>query len=266
MLYHRSEYYVDTIKIFMIALYMSKPEEVQLYSLKNNDNYLPNQTRSFHELCINFTTIVNYYTLYASQNIINKQNKHIFEQGYYMLVRVFSGLLMYSRNMEVTVHHSQKAVFYYIEYISQITDKDNNMFFNLTIKDAVTYVYTKTIYEIPQNTRFAFTITDDDNCLLSHLHDFMASYTRLSIFISSYDSFHQDEEEMKIILSNLHILINEYFIINVPSHNDKKCGIFIREFESIINQITCDINNGVLVDLNSCLDEIENRCKHDSNV
>ena len=24
------------------------------------DNYLSNQTRSFHELCINFTTIVNY--------------------------------------------------------------------------------------------------------------------------------------------------------------------------------------------------------------
>jgi hypothetical protein len=44
-------------------------------------------------------------------------------------------------------YHSQKAFYYYTEFIGQITG-DQNMFLQLTSRDAIMFVYKKTIFEI----------------------------------------------------------------------------------------------------------------------
>ena len=69
---------------------------------------------------------------------MNKGNSYV--------AHIFIILLHYAKNLGLTIHHCKTAIVYYVEYINQITDKDDNMFFNLSLKDAIIYVYTKTIY------------------------------------------------------------------------------------------------------------------------
>ena len=59
-------------------------------------------------------------------------------------------LYMYTKNLEITMHHCKKAYCYYVEFIGQIGD-DNHSFLQLNSKDATLFVYKKTIFEINNN-------------------------------------------------------------------------------------------------------------------
>ena len=69
--------------------------------------------------------------MYFWQKQVDIKNANIFNKGFSLISNVFITILMYSRSLNTTIHHTQKAILYYIEYITQITDKDENMFFNL---------------------------------------------------------------------------------------------------------------------------------------
>ena len=49
--------------------------------------------------------------------------------------------------LELSFYHTQKAYYFYIEYIEQISD-DNITFLQLTSRDAILFVYKKTIFEL----------------------------------------------------------------------------------------------------------------------
>jgi hypothetical protein len=49
--------------------------------------------------------------------------------------------------VDLTYFHCQKSFYFYVEFVSQISE-DEKMFLQLTSRDASTYVYKKTIFEI----------------------------------------------------------------------------------------------------------------------
>ena len=78
--------------------------------------------------------------------------KYVVTKGLSTLIHIFSMLTLYTKNVELIDHHCEKAIAYYIEFISQIgTDGQN--YLQLNSKDAILFVYKKTIFDINSEVR-----------------------------------------------------------------------------------------------------------------
>ena len=64
-----------------------------------------------------------------------------------MLKNVMNVLFLYTRNTELIYKHLNKSFLYYIEFIEQIGEEGNS-FLQLSSKDAMLFVYKKTIFDI----------------------------------------------------------------------------------------------------------------------
>jgi hypothetical protein len=101
-----------------------------------------------------FNLILDYYNnIYSIVHLKNATySKYIIIRGIDTLTNVFLNILSSTKNAELTYFHCQKAFYFYIEFIDQISD-DEKTFLQLTSRDATTYVYKKTIFEICQDHR-----------------------------------------------------------------------------------------------------------------
>ena len=69
----------------------------------------------------------------------------IIKRGLKVLFFLFSILLCVTKNTNLAIYHCEKAVFYYIEFIYQISD-NTNFFIKLNSTDAAIFIYKKTIF------------------------------------------------------------------------------------------------------------------------
>ena len=76
-----------------------------------------------------------------------KLSSFIIIRGLDTITHVFIMLLYYTQHLETAYTYSQKSLYLYIEFIEQIA-YDKNSFLQLNSKDAVIYVYKKTLYEM----------------------------------------------------------------------------------------------------------------------
>jgi hypothetical protein len=60
---------------------------------------------------------------------------------------VFTNILYYTKNIDLTYFHCQKSFYFYVEFVGQISDEEKS-FLQLTSRDATTYVYKKTVFDI----------------------------------------------------------------------------------------------------------------------
>jgi hypothetical protein len=99
--------------------------------------------------------ICNKYVCVVIEYLVNicykKMSPFIIIRGLDTITHVFIMLLYYTQNLETAYTYSQKALYLYIEFIQQIAF-DSNSFLQLNSKDAVIYVYKKTLYEIKQSS------------------------------------------------------------------------------------------------------------------
>jgi hypothetical protein len=96
------------------------------------------------------------------------------ERGLETLIHVFSVVFYYTKNLELTFYHTQKAYYFYIEFIEQISD-DNITFLQLSSKDAILFVYKKTIYDLNNEYKKNLMEPNEDekiilNTLSSYIH------------------------------------------------------------------------------------------------
>ena len=81
-------------------------------------------------------------------NIKNSNfSKFIIIRGLDTITHVFTNILYYTKNIDLTYFHCQKSFYFYVEFVGQISE-DEKTFLQLTSRDATTYVYKKTIFEI----------------------------------------------------------------------------------------------------------------------
>jgi hypothetical protein len=89
--------------------------------------------------------------------------------------------------------------------MSQITDTEDNIFFNLTIKDAVMYVYNRTIFDI--NKKFKKSNTKKDGIILKELDVFSLVNTLLKNVSTIYlNTIILDKEKIKNMLDLLLVI------------------------------------------------------------
>lgn len=125
------------------------------YSLQNVDNFKSILSTSTSVIVDKYANIIVQYLKFAMETLKIKNNtyyKFIIRRGLDALTSVFINIIFYTKNLELTYFHTQKSYYYYIEFIEQITD-DQNTFLQMSSRDAITYVYKKTIYDINNDYR-----------------------------------------------------------------------------------------------------------------
>jgi hypothetical protein len=121
--------------------------------LSKKENYKEQIKESEKEILQVYTRIVvDYLHFMKKSNKIQKKQcfKFILYRGLETMTHVFNYILFFTKNLEIVKSYAEKSMFYYLEFVSQI-NKDQNVFLNFTSRDAVIYVYKKTIYEIRNN-------------------------------------------------------------------------------------------------------------------
>ena len=127
------------------------------YSLINLENYLPTINENANEIVNKYYLLISEYLNFIVENIKCKNlnivyTKFIIKRGIETITNVFNILLYYSRNLNIAYYHSQKAFYFYVEFIGQISE-DKHTFLQLSSRDASVFVYKKTIFEMNNDIR-----------------------------------------------------------------------------------------------------------------
>ncbi len=119
-------------------------------SLQQVDNYKPELQHTTPEIFIRYMSIIQEFLVQCMDAIFISDYayyRYIILKGIDTIAHVFRILLLYTNNLEITCHYSQKAFYYYVEFIGQIGE-DTHTFLQLNSKDATLFVYKKTIYDV----------------------------------------------------------------------------------------------------------------------
>ena len=100
----------------------------------------------------NYIQIIQDFIKHSHEDLNIEQNEYIFyiiKQGISTLYHVSNFIMMYTKNKELVHYHLQKCLYYYVEFINQMI-RENQNFLQFTTKDAILFIYKKTIFDIDQ--------------------------------------------------------------------------------------------------------------------
>lgn len=171
-------------------------------SLFNVENYNKNIDIDENIIIEKYISIINEYLLHACDNIV------IPNYGYYLFVlkrgissikHIFSTLFLYTKNIELTTHHCRKAYMYYVEFIGQIGDI-NHSYLQLNSKDAMLFIYKKTIFELNNEYRKTFSLTDEEIIVFEFISNSTEMYNDILLFILDNDNLQNRETRLSYIM------------------------------------------------------------------
>ena len=125
------------------------------YSLQNNENFKKDIESDVTDIVKKLSELFIDYFHFIKENIKLKKSdfsRFIIARGLDTIINVFNNILFYTKNLDVTYFHCQKAFYFYVEFVGQISE-DEKLFLQLTSRDASRYVYNKTIFEINNDNR-----------------------------------------------------------------------------------------------------------------
>jgi hypothetical protein len=155
------------------------------FILQNIDNYNPTINVQLHSILTKFLSIIFEYLNIVTDKIEIKNRQYfnfIVERGIETIIHVFTFIFYYTKNLELTYYHSQKAYYFYIEFIEQISD-DNITYLQLSSRDAISFVYKKTIYDI--NSEYRKNLLEpniDEKLILEMLDEYISLYKNIVIY------------------------------------------------------------------------------------
>ena len=226
------------------------------YSITNNDNYKQNINYNLENILEKYLSILTEYFKHLEEihfNIYNRYYKYIIINGINCINNIFKILLLYTNNIELVLYHTQKSFIYYIEFITQIGDENNN-FLQLNSKDATLFVYKKTIFEINNEIRKDFSIKKDNREILDNINNYiLLSKKVIDDFININDENIYKNIQNKI-LPILKKLIEVLFINNIDIDLQRKIEIV----EIILNKHNNNSEN-FIVNLQSIIKKIKRK-------
>lgn len=226
------------------------------YSITNNDNYKQSINYNVENILEKYLSIFTEYFKHLEEsnfNIYNQYYKYIIINGVNCINNIFKILLLYTNNIELVLYHTQKSFIYYIEFITQIGDENNN-FLQLNSKDATLFVYKKTIFEINNDIRKDFSIKKDNREFLDNINNYiLLSKKIIDDFININDENIYKNIQNKI-LPILKKLIEVLFINNIDIDLQYKIEIV----EIILNKHNNNSEN-FIVNLQSIIKKIKRK-------
>ena len=143
-------------------------------SLLNLDNYKLILHYSIPDIIKTYLTLVPAYITLFFEKI--KFDSHC-EDGYFFILNrglvtighVFNLILLYTKNLNVAYVYSQKALYYYIEFIEEVFNFNQELI-NLNSIDAVIFVYKRTIFEINNNIKINQKLNTEESATFKLIH------------------------------------------------------------------------------------------------
>jgi hypothetical protein len=189
----------------------------------------------------NYIDLINEYLLNVIDNMMIQDELYLFfliKRGIETINHCFIFLLTYTKNIDLTIYHCKKALYYYIEFISQISDISiNNSYLQLNSKDATLFVYKKTIYEIDNLYRKNINITDEESIFINKIHILTTLFNSNIIYLLQKDKL-KYEKKKKIIIYSIEktlYLMNKLFHKNNVNNNIKKIELCLFLFNKLQN-------------------------------
>ena len=233
------------------------------YTISRTENYKAKNTHSNQDVLTKFVSLSVEYLSFIAEKIHMKNKecyKFIIMRGLETIMHVFSLLFYYTKNLDLTYYHSQKAYYFYIEFIEQISD-DNVSFLQLSSRDATTFVYKKTIYEINNEHKKTFCeLLTEEKATLHYLDTYMYIYKNIvgcylqSVDISSLSNCTNilvkinNLDPTKTKLKQAH-LDNIYLFTNLYISNQKTINNSLNKLEIIEEFIRCFLTKKKLPDM-----------------
>jgi len=161
------------------------------HSLHNVDNFNKTLDKNINDVMNKYTELIIEYLKFIYENIKIQNlvySKFIVIRGLETITNVFSIILYYTKNLDLTCFQCQKSFYYYIEFIGQISE-DQHTFLQLNSRDAINYVYKKTIFEI--NSEFKknmLNLTKENEEKFDTINMYIKIYKILLLKIINVDS------------------------------------------------------------------------------
>lgn len=171
-------------------------------SLFNVENYNKNVIVDENIVIERYISIINEYLLHACDNIVIPNYDYylfVLKRGISSIKHIFSTLFLYTKNIELTTHHCRKAYMYYVEFIGQIGDI-NHSYLQLNSKDAMLFIYKKTIFELNNEYRKTFSLTDEETIFFEFVSNSIQMYNDILLFILDNDNLQNRETRLSYIM------------------------------------------------------------------
>lgn len=226
------------------------------FLLSNVSNYKPYIDVSVEEILKNVVSTLIEYMRFISEKITMK-NKHyyrfIFERGVKTLIHIFSLIFYYTKNLDISIYHMKKAYYFYIEFIEQISD-NNITFLQLTSRDAVLFVYKRTIFELNNEYRKNIKeLTIEEKNILLTINSYIAIYKSIIKFLINHKDFKYEKKieyinECSDCIEYISEILNKnkikkngieciYLFTNILSEKDIKMIDFFKVLDEFIKKI-----------------------------
>jgi hypothetical protein len=214
-------------------------------SLNNIENYKTELDSNEHILFIKYIGLIHELIECSVDNIFIQKSeylKYILMKGIKNVFYIFNFLLLYTKNLELTIYHTQKAILYFIEFIGQIGD-DNHSFLKLNTKDASLFIYKKTIFEVNNDFRKSYEESEETKTKMEMLYLYIETYNNIMLkIIENFDFQNKSLEDLQTItFTKLYKIVES--LIQLPiifKNNNEKIKEKINEYSVFVNNInTC---------------------------
>tara|TARA_Y100001970_G_C14235843_1_gene861724 strand:+ start:1679 stop:2470 length:792 start_codon:yes stop_codon:yes gene_type:complete len=162
----------------------------------------------------NFKKELFFYTkeyLLLMKEIIEYLNKYLEyknKRKYYTIIKciesinhIFLLTLLYTKNLSLTLYHCKKSFLYYIEFISQIGEEGNS-YLQLNSKDAILFIYKKSIFDINNEYRESYEISEEDNIKMNNIKKLSTIFSIFYKFIIN-NIVYKNDETLKNVNANI---------------------------------------------------------------
>lgn len=243
------------------------------YNLQILNNY--NKELLVDSFCVftKYTNIINEYIQHFNSTITIPNltyYKYSLKNGIFTLKHVFNILLIYTKNIDITLYHSRNAYLFYTEYIGQINNDTNN-FLHLTAKDSTLFVFKKTIFDINKEYNIQYTLVNNSNdyfklevikYLINIYNDIICLYIKnkyntiktldkscvydmlTNLFVNIINSLYEMSIKYEKLIYIEKLQIIEHFFNTIKNNYDFTLVInIIHNFIKIINKKTICMNN-----------------------
>lgn len=211
-------------------------------------NYIENYNKSLEpDVCtifIKYIGLIHELIDSIAEKIHSKNHnylKHVIIKGIKNITHIYSYLLLYTKNIDLTLYHTQKSILYYTEFIDQVGEGTRNIL-NLTSNDATLFIYKKTIYDINIDFKKDYIESNEIKNTMNTLHKYMDIYNNITIhYINEFNFKCNDLIYLrKIIFTKLYYIVE--LLVQIPTIC-KKHNINDEDELSKLNTIVYELNN-----------------------
>lgn len=194
---------------------MIKSANFNLSDRKNyNKNFKKNQSFYVREYIVLMKEFIEYFDKFIEYE--NEKKYYIIFKGLQSIKHIFLMILLYTKNLSLTLYHCKKSFLYYVEFISQIGDEGNS-YLQLNSKDAILFIYKKSIFELNNDYRSNMELDINDNNIMNEIRKLTKIFEDL-YFHLIYKIVCNKEEKKDKIYNNV---IKLFELIDKKSASDE---------------------------------------------